>query len=280
MVRKVVLTSAMNDLESTSPDGTEYDEWESSHWARTMLPERRQAARLVGEGVEDERIEDMLGLKRGELLALFEKDPNFKRACESALRVRIEPERRELDFSTALKPNQLKAAELYFVELKTQTQTARTVGVTDRTVWNWLKDPVFLEFGKIRQQAAALERDRERKEREIRFRGKRDAQVAKAQDVIDKALDRREGSACHPSSLPRMGPLDTGKERKKGKKAARTGKEASEEADSPAGRPANQHRSRWVSSLRHHAFREWLNPFPTARRHVFYQVKRGFLPAR
>jgi hypothetical protein len=190
MVRKVVLTSAMNDLESTSPDWTEYDEWESSHWARTMLPERRQAARLVGEGVEDERIEDMLGLKRGGAVGLVRKGSELQTSLwiGSAGSDRARASRTGL-LDRSLKPNQLKAAELYFVELKTQTQTARTVGVTDRTVWNWLKDPVFLEFGKIRQQAAALERDRERKEREIRFRGKRDAQVAKAQDVIDKALD-------------------------------------------------------------------------------------------
>jgi hypothetical protein len=55
---------------------------------------------------------------------------------------------------------------------------------------NWLKDPVFLEFGRRRQEAVALGRDRERRELEVRLRSKRDAQIAKAQDVIDKALDR------------------------------------------------------------------------------------------
>jgi hypothetical protein len=179
MGRKVGSISMANDPEGKSPpDWTEYDSWESSHWARTMLPERRQAARLLADGVHEDRVEDMLGLKRGELLSLFEEDPNFKRACKAAVGLRIESERRGLDFSVALKPNQLRAAELYFVELKTQVQTARAVGVTDRTMRNWMKDP----------HAAALERDRERQERELKLKTRRDAQVAKAQDVIDKAL--------------------------------------------------------------------------------------------
>jgi hypothetical protein len=182
------------------PDG-----WESMYWAREVAPEQRQAAWLFAEGVGPGRIDRILGLPPGQVREWWIEDESFQHAARSAYFQRRDREARDVDFALALKPRQREAARLYFVELKAQVEVAAAVGVTARTIRNWLTDPAFQRYGEQLRVDAAEARRVEREAREAAFHSRLDDQREMAQDVIEEALEEGDRRVALALVRPLLG---------------------------------------------------------------------------
>jgi hypothetical protein len=72
------------------PDWTEHEDWEKTWWGKKISAEKRQAARLLMDGVAEALVEDMLRLERGQLEAWVKEDEDFSRAATAAVSTRKE----------------------------------------------------------------------------------------------------------------------------------------------------------------------------------------------
>jgi transposase len=192
MAVKPSIASIAEQIENEgSGDWTEHDRWESEWWAKKLPAEKRVAAKLVAAGVEEQRIDNMLKFPSGQIETWWANSEEFQRACRAAYW-----ERRERsvtpDPTKGLTPKQLRAAEAYFVDAGSQKEVAAAIGVSDRTIRNWLQDPVFVFFGEQLRKERSDELARDREEQQRRTRTRYLAQVEKAQDIIDEKLDEKD----------------------------------------------------------------------------------------
>jgi hypothetical protein len=170
----------------------------------------RIAAKLAARGIDPDRIEQMMELPEEQVQEWWEGDKDFRRAAQASFWEQRERATRP-DPTKALSPKQLKAAEAYFVEAGSQKEAAGAAGVSDRTIRNWLKDPVFVYYGEHlrRERTEALAREREILER--RTLGRYLAQVEKAFDVLEGRLKRRDAKVALAVARPYMSRLANGK---------------------------------------------------------------------
>lgn len=183
-------------IEAEGPgDWTEHEDWEFTWWAKSMRVEERLGAKLVAREIEFERIDQILELPSGQTEKWWEEDESFRSAARASFWGQRERSARP-DPSKALKPKQLRAAEVYFVDASSQLETARIVGVSDRTIRNWLRDPVFVLYGEQLRKERADELSREREEQQERTQARYLVQVEKAQDVIDTKLEENDATVA------------------------------------------------------------------------------------
>ena len=189
--------STTEQIEAEGPgDWTDHEAWEStSWWAKKMRAEERIAAKLLASGVQPERIEQMMELPSGEIEKWCAENEDFLRAAKAAYWDQRERSARP-DPVKALTPKQLKAAEVYFVDAASQKETGRAVGVSDRTIRNWLHDPVFVFYGKqlLKERSDVLAREQE--EQQGRMRARYLAQIEKAQEVIEEKLEEKDATVA------------------------------------------------------------------------------------
>jgi len=204
--------SIVDQLEAEGPgDWTEHEGWESSTgWAREMSADMRIAAKLAARGIEPDRIERMMDLPERQVELWWEGDRDFRRAAQASFWEERERAARP-DPTKALSPKQLRAAEAYFVEAGSQKEAAEAAGVSDRTIRNWLKDPVFVYYGEhLRtERTEALAREREILER--RTLGRYLAQVENAFDVLEWRLKRGDAKVALAVARPYINRLADGR---------------------------------------------------------------------
>lgn len=173
-------------------DWTEHEDWESAtSWAREMPAEQRQAARLLGRAIDPERIDKMMDLPSGQVEKWWDESEPFKNAASASFWSCRERESRP-DPAKALTTKQLTAADLYFRQGRSQREVAKRTGVTDRTIRNWLQDPVFVDHGESIRRELTESRARELKERDQLTLARYRSQVEKAQDLVDEALEEKD----------------------------------------------------------------------------------------
>jgi hypothetical protein len=105
----------------------------------------RRAAELFAETLDCEAVDSILDLAPGTTRTWASEDAFMRRAVQ----VKVTAERfgnvvQEL--GRALDPRQREGARLLAVEGLSQTDTAARVGVDRRTIFNWLRRPVFTEY--------------------------------------------------------------------------------------------------------------------------------------
>ena len=181
--------SYLEEVEAAGPgDWRDHVDWEDQHWAAYLTPSQRQSARLVGAGVDEGTTEKILGLPEGQVRKWWDGWEGFRNGVAASHWEIIERQSRP-DFSKGLNPKQIEAAALYFEEGRSQKETASAVGVTDRTIRNWLENPVFVRYGHDLMKWRDLTRHRERDEREQRMWDRYSIQVDTALTVIDCYLE-------------------------------------------------------------------------------------------
>jgi hypothetical protein len=160
-----------------------------------MRAEERIGAKLLATGVDPERTEQMMELPSGQIEKWCAENEDFLRAAKAAYWHQREGSARP-DPTKALTPKQLKAAEVYFVDAVSQKEAGRAVGVSDRTIRNWLHDPVFVVYGEqlLKERAYVLARERE--EQRERTRARYLAQIERAQEVIDEKLEEKDATVA------------------------------------------------------------------------------------
>jgi hypothetical protein len=195
----------LEGIDEAAREYLETETWETGYWARDIAPEKRQAAKLIAEAIDPSRIERMMRLPRGQLAAWWEDDEGFQRAAKASYWERRDQDARVIDYGQGLKPKQLEAATLYFVEGRQQIEVAKIVGVTDRTIRTWLKDAVFVRYGRQLARERADQRLRQRQDRDAALLERRDGQFERAQEVVDDALDEGDRRVAVAILRPLLG---------------------------------------------------------------------------
>lgn len=147
--------------------------WMESRSAQRLTYQQRQAAHLCAELEGDShRVDALLELPPGTVQTWFDEDENFKRVVAGVYGELNNPDQDVVNYANGLKPKQMEAARLYYEEELTQTEVAKRVGVSARTIRNWMEDPLFRRYGGKLMQARErrLRETTERQDRRARER--------------------------------------------------------------------------------------------------------------
>jgi hypothetical protein len=186
----------------------EPSKWQSSWWAERLREDQVRAARFVGRFPdESDRIEQMMHLEAGTISKWLEEDTHFASAVRLEFEEQEARRRTVVDFERVLTPTQVEAARLYYVEHSRQIEVARALKITDRTMRNWLDDPIFVEFGKFLRRRQEAMRNQERKEREDELRKALRERWLRAFGVIDMALEADDVKTALELVRPLLGRL-------------------------------------------------------------------------
>jgi hypothetical protein len=139
---------------------------------------QRQAAGLLAELLQPERVDDVLRLARGTVRG-WSDDKAFKAETKISRR-RLQDRVDDPVHEAALKPIQHHAAHLDALGMK-KVEIAEALGCHRSTLHNWGCDPVYRRLVERISHEIQAERDRE-------YRRQHDAELGLAHEVIVKVL--------------------------------------------------------------------------------------------
>lgn len=159
---------------------------------------QREAADLLAQVLDEGVVDQVLALPEGTTRGWLDNDTAFREhvvARRRNLEIFADP---GIDYTRALTPKQIRAAALLIEEEMTQVRAAETVGVDPRTIYNWLRQPVFQLYSQQlsdeRAQRLSLAADAEVAVRRAEDRALRQKAVRLLGDLIDagdgKAAER------------------------------------------------------------------------------------------